>query len=331
MEDFILSTPFASAGIYIGVAALNLMLVQLGRRAYTERAAKLIAVESGPFITPEEEDKAAAKKLQGLTLLQAMLVFGLHLMLQEDMHSQDPGDAWASSTVLFMFGLAVIPLLTAALDNLAALWTWKYTFTHPESKIEGQVTINRWHIYKRQAHASFFSHGVLCLVLFLFTYSPILLGGAVGGFVIASSNSRKAETIVNPPPTKTQPTTPRRVTLLLIFIGLFMLFWLFWLMTQGVNASSLLALLWILASLAVARGLGAPERWGRLAATLFAAGIAAMYWIKVWLSGDIDASNSTPFWITLITLAAIHFMLRGKRMDQYFENTAKKKPAKAKK
>lgn len=324
MENFILSSPFASAGVWLIVAVLNMVVVQLGTKAYAARAAEIITAEGGPFTAETENNKIDVKQMQGLILVQVLMLFAAHMLFQQDMHS--PEDTWLRSTFLVIYGLYFMPVLTAVLDTLAALWTWKYTFTNPESKISGQLAINRWHAYKQQAHTSFFSHSILFFVIFLFTQSPLLLGGTFGSLTLAISHSRRATIIANPPPAKRQSTTPRRITALLILIVLFTLFCFGWVATQGMKLSSLLALVWLVASLAVARGLGAPERWGRLAVYVFAAGLAAMYWIEQGLRGTLPAAiQGPPLLVTLLVFAALYLLLRGKRMHAYFNSPKKQK------
>ncbi|MCW5874402.1 MAG: hypothetical protein KIS88_07120 [Anaerolineales bacterium] len=322
MHNSILSSPFISAGLLLVIGLLNVYLT--GHLNKVRRALPVNLIDSEDR---EEIGEQRRKKLLYYVFFQALLVFGVHFLLLSSFYS----DQGMSELFSFVYGIALIPILQVVLENLASIRTWTHTRSHPKSVVSGKINANEWFARSSAANSSFFSHSLLSLFLFGLTGSPILLGGSFGGFVLALANQRSANSNPKANIEKAPPTTPRRVTVLLILTGLLILFWIVWILVVGhLSAGSLLALLWVGASLVLARGLGAPERWGRWAANLFAVGVAAHYWIDRWISGELHTSDiGVPLTATVAGLLVIHFMLKGKRMDSYFQRQLPTKRAKS--
>lgn len=153
--------------------------------------------EGGLANMPRDENKTLLQQMNIATILPAVLMLIAYLLLQPLIQSKDPDNRWVANGYLFLCGITLSSVLLAMLNNLSTLWTWKYTYSSPESKVEGKVSFNRWHIYKVEAHKAFFQHAVLFFILYLITGSAFLMGGSLVGFALAFRFTRYAKAIAN--------------------------------------------------------------------------------------------------------------------------------------
>lgn len=191
LETLLTQNPTLPIILYILFSLSDYYLTLYGARLYKQFGADKIVYEKGYELNPAFQEAVDKQQfLHPQYLLRLLLSSSLLLLLHLVLLDYPLAGLRLPGLFLFLYGAFFLQVLAVNLRHLFNIWLYSHAYSLQPPGIIGKVKIMEWHAHKQMAYNSFFVDGFFCLFVFVFTGSPMFLGGAFGLSVVALRYAR---------------------------------------------------------------------------------------------------------------------------------------------